>query len=669
MNRRHFLCAAAGPLSHVGILAAPRERLRRKDCFFGLHFDLHPNSADTVLGRDVTDDMVDRLLTRVRPDYVQYDCKGHVGYLGYPSKVSRPSPGVVKDSLDVWRRATARHGVALLIHFSGVQDALAVQEHPEWARVDAKGQTDSRQTSLFGPYVDERMIPQLLEASAKYQLDGVWVDGECWAVNPDYSEAAVRAFREATGIDAPPKEPSDKGWQEFLEFNREAFRKYVAHYCGVLHKARPGFEIASNWLYSTYVPEKPVLPVDYLSGDIWGDGVISSSARLKARYFAATGLPWDLLLWGFQRAPAGMRGRVDKPALQMKQESLPVITQGGGFGIYFSPTRAGRIDDRIVDALANVAEFCRARQEISHKTETVPQIGLLFSKNTLYRMSGRVFGGWARAVDPVSGLLDALVDSQYSVDILPDWQLDAVARSYPLIVVPDWADIGGEVKSMLSAHVEAGGKVLLAGAENCSMFGSELGITALRPASQQVAFLLGNESFGNAGGLWLDVQPTSGKLIESRFPTYDSTRDGHCAATLNQHGSGVIGGIYGPLGTVYSHTHAPALRQFLKRVVDRLFTPMVEVAGPPTVEVALRKKGGRLLIHLANCTAMQVGGDFSVTDFVPPLGPLKVRLRTPRKPSRVELAPEGRTLSGEWSDGVWSGVVDRLDLHAVIRVT
>ena len=43
---------------------AGKPRLHRKDCFFGLHFDLHPNKGDKVLGRDVTEEMIERLLDR-----------------------------------------------------------------------------------------------------------------------------------------------------------------------------------------------------------------------------------------------------------------------------------------------------------------------------------------------------------------------------------------------------------------------------------------------------------------------------------------------------------------------------------------------------------------------------------------------------------------------------
>jgi len=222
LTRRSLLATAAGLHAAAALSVAPaaKPRLRRKDSFLGMHFDLHPSARDTALGRDVTEEMVDRFLDKVKPDYVQYDYKGHVGYVGYPSKVSASAP-VVKDSLRIWRDVTARRGVALYIHFSGVLDGRAVQDHPDWARIGPDGKPDSRQTSTFGPYVDERLIPQLKEAIEKYDIDGVWVDGECWGTNPDYSSRAVEAYRKAIGGAEPPKGPSDRGWLEFLEFHRQ----------------------------------------------------------------------------------------------------------------------------------------------------------------------------------------------------------------------------------------------------------------------------------------------------------------------------------------------------------------------------------------------------------------------------------------------------------------
>ena len=78
-----------------------RRPLPRAESFFGLHFDLHPGPGDPALGADVTEEMVAKLLARVRPDYVQYDSKGHGGYLGWPSKVGPSAPHIVKDSLEI----------------------------------------------------------------------------------------------------------------------------------------------------------------------------------------------------------------------------------------------------------------------------------------------------------------------------------------------------------------------------------------------------------------------------------------------------------------------------------------------------------------------------------------------------------------------------------------
>src|ERR1019366_4770068 len=144
--------------------------------------------------------MVSHLLESCRPDFVQYDSKGHPGYLGFPSSTGMSAPGIVQDSLALWRRVTAAHGVSLYSHFSGVLDELAVAKHPDWARVDEVGKRDPTQTSLFGPYERELMISELTEAALKYDLDGSWVDGDCWAVRPDYCDAARHKFAELTGI-------------------------------------------------------------------------------------------------------------------------------------------------------------------------------------------------------------------------------------------------------------------------------------------------------------------------------------------------------------------------------------------------------------------------------------------------------------------------------------
>jgi len=99
----------------------------RRDAFFGIHFDLHAGVNDTELGADVTEEMITSLIHRVRPDYIQQDCKGHPGYTSYPTQVGWASPGIVKDALAIWREVTKRLGVRLFIHYSGVIDQRSIR--------------------------------------------------------------------------------------------------------------------------------------------------------------------------------------------------------------------------------------------------------------------------------------------------------------------------------------------------------------------------------------------------------------------------------------------------------------------------------------------------------------------------------------------------------------
>jgi hypothetical protein len=224
--------------------AASERPVPRKDAYFGLHFDLHPNRSDTVLGVDITEENIAALLDRVQPDYVQYDCKGHPGYAGYPTKIGWPSPGIVRDSLAIWRKVTKHRRVGLFIHYSGVWDSKAIEEHPDWARLDAQGRRDPNATSVFGPYADELMIPQLKEVTAAYDLDGVWVDA--------------------------------------------------------LHAFNAKLQLTSNWMYTSFAAKPVVAGLDFLSGD-YSPSLSIDRARVEARYLASTGMPWDLMAWGFDR--------------------------------------------------------------------------------------------------------------------------------------------------------------------------------------------------------------------------------------------------------------------------------------------------------------------------------------------------------------------------------
>ena len=75
-----------------------------------------------------------------------------------------------------------------------------------------KGSRIDGKTSVFGPYSDKLLIPQLIELAVDYKLDGAWVDGDCWATVIDNSVVAKNAFTQQTGVKTIPTRRDDPNW-------------------------------------------------------------------------------------------------------------------------------------------------------------------------------------------------------------------------------------------------------------------------------------------------------------------------------------------------------------------------------------------------------------------------------------------------------------------------
>ncbi len=88
--------------------AADPPRMKRADAFLGIHFDFHAGDDCTQVGARTTPEMVELVIDKVKPDYIQIDCKGHRGYSSYPTKVGNPAPGFVGDPLRIWRDVTRK---------------------------------------------------------------------------------------------------------------------------------------------------------------------------------------------------------------------------------------------------------------------------------------------------------------------------------------------------------------------------------------------------------------------------------------------------------------------------------------------------------------------------------------------------------------------------------
>ena len=649
------------------------KRPKRADTFLGIHFDFHAGPDCTKIGANITPKMVENIIDLVHPDYLQVDCKGHAGFSSYPTKVGNQAPGFVGDPLRIWRAVTAERGVSLYMHYSGIWDSEAIRKHPDWAAINPDGKHSSTATSPFGPYADQLLIPQLRELAGEYGVDGAWVDGECWATVPDFGEASLKAFREATGIQNIPRKAGDLHWFDFQQFNREAFRKYLRHYITEVKKTNPNFEICSNWAFTDHMPEPVSAPVDFLSGDYSPENSVNS-ARLSGRYLMRQAKGWDLMAWSFAHVPVnGQSQWAQKTASQLQREAAVVVALGGGFQAYFRQNRDGSITPEQMPVMAEVAKFCRARQAICHHCEAVPQIALLYSTAAHYRTIGGLFSRCDQA--QISGTLQALLDSQQSVELLGEHHLTGRMAEYPLIVVPEWQYLEPKFKQELTAYANGGGHLLLIGPQSAALFEKELGVTLKGKPKTGDAFALSfNASNGDAKTEI--TAPQKGQCqaadLGPNAKPFGTLREGANAASWPagssaEFGKGKVAAIYFTFSQGYSKEGSKVARLFLNDLVKQLFpNPMVEVQGSSDVDVSIARNHGKLLVNLVNTSGPHQ--TTPIIQSIEPTGPIQVSIRLPAKPAKITLEPEGQSLPFTFEDGKVNVVVPKVDIHEILAV-
>jgi hypothetical protein len=651
-------------------------RLKRAESFLGIHFDFHAGDDNFEIGKYTTPEMIAEVIQKVQPDYIQCDCKGHRGFSSYPTKVGYPAPGIVADGLKVWREATAAEGIALYMHYSGVWDNEAVLHHPEWALVNPDGKRDPGQTSTLGSYVDELLIPQLKELCDVYGVDGVWVDGDCWATKPDYSPQGLAAFRAATGLKDVPRKAGDPGWFEFKEFFREAFRRYVRHYTDELHRHNPNFQVASNWAFSSFVPEPVSANVDYISGDYTLQNSLNS-ARLEGRCMARQGKPWDLMAWGFSSKIFSANPADDEPAfcsktaLQLQQEAAVVLALGGGFQAYFTQRRDGAVRLYQMDVMAEVARFARQRQAYCHHAEAVPQVALLHSSTDYYRRNDNLFAP-GELLYSLRGTLQALLDNQVSVEVLSEHYLKGRLSEYGLVVVPEIESLEPAFRAELLDYARGGGSLLIVGGKTAKLFSPELGVEMEGALEEKTQRYLGFN--GKMIGLSkIAVQPVwaheDTKPLGRLHLDNDSVLPSDPAATIAPLGKGWIAGIYFSFGERYLRGQTALARDFLGALVKELFpTPMVEVRGSHGVDVVLNRKDRRLALNLVNTSGPHADWNVYTYDEVPPSGPLEILLRLPAQPRQVLIQPGDRQVEWTYRDGELRLALPSVAIHDIVWI-
>lgn len=656
---------------------------RREDSVFGLHFDFHANTNSRDVGIHTDPEKMERMLRYVKPDYVQVDTKGHPGYSSYPTKAGVTADlaeGV--DRLRVWRDVTRRCGVALYAHHSSLWDAAAAAQHPEWAVTNENGRKSDAWMSMFGPYLTERLIPQLLELAVDYELDGVWMDGDVWGVVPDYGPGAQAAYRAKYGRSIPKSD--DEDFPRYIEFLADTFKKYLKTYTEAVKEKAPAFQVCSNHLMNQFDEAGEESPVNHISFDLAHFELL----RLETRIAAKAGKPWDAMSWfgrflkPFDAMNMDKLPQTDKEIPQLMQEAAVSLSLGGGFE--FCHGISDRTSSRAAGRYKALSEFCNARKKYCFKAEPIHQVGIFFSAGA--RLDSEVSAARAGKMQPFDPLLqenlkqmnsalNAALSAGFSAEVIyPNEDLSVCG----MIVVPNYAVMTEDEKKKITDYAKAGGRVMLIGPDAAAHFAKEMNIEVKKMPAASVY----PEKDGELIGWCADYCEVKGegKVLADMYTDEFGEKEPIPAVFESSVGEGKIRAVAFSLLSDEVKTSKgvrlsmPAgLRTFTAGVMKDLWPdPAVRVSGSSFVDVVLMKKDGMTCVNLINMlcgSPIYAFREMPVSmDEIPPLSDLRVELKYPTAPRAVTLEPEHRPLSFTYEDGRVKFALDRLYIHSVITV-
>jgi len=700
MNRRQFtvslLAAGAGTLLVPRLLAqangtgasAAQSRAAKAAKFsgpgmFGIHYDLQPDSDDAKWLKEISADNLRTQWKKVKPDWIQCDCKGSAGLSSYPTKVGRAKPGLTNDPLRIHRDVTRELGIPLLVHFCGIWDLASSVENREWTRREAGGHAETGKLCVRSGYLNERLIPQMVEVAVDYDIDGFWVDGDVWAMQPCYCRRCRDAFEVETGISDPPLVATHSHWPAWLAFHRRSYLEYAKAYTDAVHEHKPDCLVCINWLYSSSVPDPITLGVDFLSGDANSDDQIT----VESRFFAGRGLPWNVMTWGFIAPPYENTGGLNKSAptgqfralaetCQGAAESLAV---GGGAIIFARPTQTGRLITWEHDQLAKVSEFVHARRAISEGSTGVPQAVVLNSASSVYTRSVRVneIAGHLADRGALIGAVHALLYAGYSTDILNEEDLQRKLSDYGLVVIPESSPVTASMTRALAKYVEGGGRVVLSG----SFVAADPALADLAGVSLKGSPLMGyyylpaDSESSQIKGPWQAVTLKEAKEFSGLLATPEAGDfAGTAAITVRKSGKGQVAVIHGAAFAAFTRDRSPQLARSLRALFRTLWpnpTVLIDSVANGILTSNLRKQDRRYIVHLLNrtVTSQRETTVRRHVEHLPPIGPVKVKLQLANRPTRVACEPAGVAQpQWDWNAGTLTVTVPSVEIHSAIVV-
>ena len=667
------------------------------DHAMNLLVDYYPEVQSRPYGSGATRENVLPVLKELDLGYICVYAKGHSGHTTWPSRLGTQHEMLAQDMPKLFRELTREAGTRLVLYYSGMMDGLAGERHPDWRMLEPDG-TPKEYYPRFefftahgmcplSPYWDEWASVQIRELIGASDPDGIWVDGD-WP-GPCYCPRCREQFRRDTGWTEPWSELQNRpGFAAtYARTWRRIEHAWRARFCGFIKSLKPECAYSAG---NVSARREFLAPFDWRSGDFFSPGYhpLHDISRMM-RWYSTLGVPYDAYVCdtSFTHVRTDVRSR-SKTLTRMLQEAATVAANGGAVGYWTYPLGNGAfVPSRIAKAKA-VREFLREREDVLLHTHSAQWTAILVSDP-----AGPTLGDHG-----VAGAHKALAALHRSPDLMDETGIEA-QMPHDLIVLPEQPVPDDYTAPMLREFVKGGGKLLSSGASIQSPALQEmLGVSAVRYGAFDDGHVLAHGTVEPTGidrpwdaleldGAeelyplylsWDQLNPECDKL-PNNWPMHGQVDEenpelaGCPAAITRDIGEGRIVHICTDVFAHYAKLGDPQILRWLAEMMELLQPePWFTTDAPSWVDVSLRRKKSRLLMHFVNGNP---GRDLSVlhtddlwADEAPVIGPVSCELRLPNEPASVTWQPSGDALQVQWQDGVLSVTVPRLHIHGCLVI-
>jgi hypothetical protein len=277
---------------------------------------------------------------------------------------------------------------------------------------------------------------------------------------------------------------------------------------------------------------------------------------------------------------------------------------------------------------------------------------------------------WNVDVAPVQGAVFSLLECHYGVDILDEWAILPRLADFPVVVAPEQNCMSDGLVGALKEYVKAGGRLLVSGAKAFERFGKEfLGVKAGKVVDEAIYHVpVSDGTIPILSAPWRLVEPATAKSLATIgvTPLRDEQLLPHPAATLNRVGKGAVAYIPCNVFRDFNRSRYPLTRVFVHAVMRALAGRLeIGVKAPSCVDVVLRRKGDKKIVHLINrSSGIPNLPNSGVIDEIPSVGPATITLKLSGKPRNVRLAFEKAAIKWKYVAGRKGGIL-RVDVPLV----